>query len=295
MSRLLMAATAARLQSGMSGSGKLLFNATRYLSAGKKAPPPPPKAPPPKASKPSTAPKCKPVPPPKPKPGFFPSGGMHAVFSDLPKPEGDFMKEWSAKNSKYSMFMLSGLLALIGSIYLSYMTLELYAGVPEYPYTEEEKEDFENRGGAPPWREGGPASSATRMHYRPGKVAMRARLGQKRHGSLTIPPRNQPEITKIAAENPLREEERGRREEAAQCNEHSHSGNSTAQHNTASAQHQHSISTSIGGSNNKNTRASVAATFQQHFAQRTAHEDESQLQQQQQHQQQQQQALPQRG
>ncbi|XP_034650502.1 stress response protein nst1 [Drosophila subobscura] len=134
MYRLLLATTATRFQRGKSASGKLLLlNATRYLSKG----------PAPKAGKPSTAPKCKPVPVPPPKPGYFPSGGMHAVFSDLPMPEGDFMQAWAAKNSKYNMFMLSGLLALIGSLYLSYMTLEMYASVPDYPYTEEEQEEFE--------------------------------------------------------------------------------------------------------------------------------------------------------
>ncbi|KAH8355161.1 hypothetical protein KR093_007258, partial [Drosophila rubida] len=50
--------------------------------------------------------------------GYFASGGTHAVFSDMPKPEGDFMQQWSAKNSKYNMVLLTGILAMVGSIAL---------------------------------------------------------------------------------------------------------------------------------------------------------------------------------
>ncbi|XP_032591291.1 uncharacterized protein LOC6560933 [Drosophila grimshawi] len=91
-----------------------------------------------------TAPKCGKEEPPKPKPGFFPSGGTHAVFSDLPQPEGDFFKAWNAKNSKYNMVLLSGILGLIGSIALVLCSgkMSLFATVPEYPYTDDEMEEF---------------------------------------------------------------------------------------------------------------------------------------------------------
>ncbi|XP_064542882.1 histone-lysine N-methyltransferase, H3 lysine-79 specific [Drosophila montana] len=93
----------------------------------------------------SAASTCPAPEPPKLKPGYFPSGGTHAVFSDLPKPEGDFMQAWSAKNSKYNMVMLSGILALVGSIVLVATSdnMPLFANVPDYPYTEDEMEEFE--------------------------------------------------------------------------------------------------------------------------------------------------------
>jgi len=82
--------------------------------------------------------------PPKLKYGYFPSGGTHAVFSDLPKPEGDFMTAWHAKNSKYNLILYSGLLALVGTIALGISSglPQLYATVPDYPYTEDEMEKF---------------------------------------------------------------------------------------------------------------------------------------------------------
>ncbi|XP_017836307.2 putative uncharacterized protein DDB_G0271982 [Drosophila busckii] len=94
--------------------------------------------------KPSTAPKCQDPEPPKPKPGYFPSGGTHAVMDDLPKPEGDFYKAWKAKNSKYNMVLLSSILALVGIVFVWNTTnvMPLWANVPEYPYTEDEMEKF---------------------------------------------------------------------------------------------------------------------------------------------------------
>jgi len=50
------------------------------------------------------------------KPGYFASGGQHAVLSDCPKPEGDFMKAWSAKNSRYNLILVSGILAAGGTL-----------------------------------------------------------------------------------------------------------------------------------------------------------------------------------
>ncbi|XP_030375235.1 cancer-related regulator of actin dynamics homolog [Scaptodrosophila lebanonensis] len=132
MSRMLTAASM-RLFRGLSSKQPFL-NTSRYLTTKKPT------------AKSTTAPKCqkdeKEKPPP---PGTFPSGGTHAVFSDLPKPEGDFMKEWSAKNSKYNMILISGIVALVGSIALGISSgvMELYCFVPEYPYTKEELEEFE--------------------------------------------------------------------------------------------------------------------------------------------------------
>ncbi|XP_034475972.1 histone-lysine N-methyltransferase, H3 lysine-79 specific [Drosophila innubila] len=95
-------------------------------------------------SKPTSPPKCTMTEPPKLKHGYFPSGGTHAVFSDLPKPEGDFMTAWHAKNSKYNMVLISGILALVGTIALSISSglPSLNATVPDYPYTEDEMEEF---------------------------------------------------------------------------------------------------------------------------------------------------------
>ncbi|KAM8711948.1 hypothetical protein ACLKA7_012459 [Drosophila subpalustris] len=128
MSRLLMAAPSAIRGNRLNS----FIYITRQLAA--KTP-----------SKPSSsAPKCNMTEAPKPKHGYFPSGGTHAVFSDLPKPEGDFFKEWHAKNSKYNMVLLSGLVALIGTIALAISTglPPLNATVPDYPYTEDEMEEF---------------------------------------------------------------------------------------------------------------------------------------------------------
>ncbi|XP_017045169.1 myb-like protein X [Drosophila ficusphila] len=79
------------------------------------------------------------------KPGFFASGGQHAVLSDCPKPEGDFMKAWSEKNSRYNLFLISGLLAAGGSLGFAFSSgmMCLNWTIPEYPYTDEEREDFE--------------------------------------------------------------------------------------------------------------------------------------------------------
>jgi len=96
----------------------LIHNTGSQQMAAKK-PPAPPKVvkatpPPPKSSKP---PKCpgdnKDM---KRKPGFFASGGQHAVLNDCPKPEGDFMKAWSAKNGRYNLILISGALAAGGSV-----------------------------------------------------------------------------------------------------------------------------------------------------------------------------------
>lgn len=78
----------------------------------------------------------------KPKKGCFPSGGTHALMSDLPVPKGDFMRDWKAKNSKYNMILLSGLLAAIGSITMCLSNSEINYSIPEYPYTDEELDEF---------------------------------------------------------------------------------------------------------------------------------------------------------
>lgn len=78
----------------------------------------------------------------KPKPGYFPSGGTHAIMNDLPLPKGDFMQNLKAKNFKYNMVLLSGLLAAIGSIGLCLSNSLLNYTVPEYPYTDEELDEF---------------------------------------------------------------------------------------------------------------------------------------------------------
>ncbi|TDG41597.1 hypothetical protein AWZ03_011991 [Drosophila navojoa] len=81
---------------------------------------------------------------PPPKPGYFPSGGTHATFDDLPKPQGDFMKEWKAKNSRYNMALLSGIAAFVGTLFLCITSedFRLYYDIPDYPYTEDEMEEF---------------------------------------------------------------------------------------------------------------------------------------------------------
>ncbi|KAH8395370.1 hypothetical protein KR222_003022 [Zaprionus bogoriensis] len=129
MSRLLMA-TPSRLSRNL-GINRLncFVNLTRNLAA--KTP-----------IKKSKSPKSTLSDLPKPRRGYFPSGGTRAVFSDLPQPEGDFMKQWHAKNSKYNLILLSGLLAAFGSITLFMSTGALNATVPEYPYTEDEMEEF---------------------------------------------------------------------------------------------------------------------------------------------------------
>lgn len=78
----------------------------------------------------------------KPKPGYFPSGGTHAIMNDLPLPKGDFMANWKAKNFKYNMVLLSGLLAAIGSIGLCLTNSLMNYTRPEYPYTDEELDAF---------------------------------------------------------------------------------------------------------------------------------------------------------
>lgn len=79
----------------------------------------------------------------KPKPGYFPSGGTHAIMNDLPLPKGDFMANLKAKNFKYNMVLLSGLLAAIGAIGVCLKNSLLNFNVPEYPYTDEELNEFE--------------------------------------------------------------------------------------------------------------------------------------------------------
>ncbi|XP_060658472.1 protein enabled homolog [Drosophila nasuta] len=133
MSRLLMA-TPTRLSRDIRGS---CFNGLVYITRQLAA-----KAP---TSKATSASKCNLSEKPQPKWGYFPSGGTHAIFSDLPKPEGDFMQHWHAKNSKYNLVLLSGILAVVGSIALgiSLGRPMLNATVPEYPYTEDEMEEFQ--------------------------------------------------------------------------------------------------------------------------------------------------------
>ncbi|KAH8400809.1 hypothetical protein KR009_001072 [Drosophila setifemur] len=144
MSRFLIAASE-RIQKGYRFGKMLIHNASRLQLAAKTTPPPgpkePPKSPPPQSSNP---PKC-PGGEKKPKPGYFASGGCHAVFSDCPMPEGDFMKAWSAKNSRYNLILLSGILAAVGTwgFALSTGALGLNFTIPEYPYTEDEMEEFE--------------------------------------------------------------------------------------------------------------------------------------------------------
>ncbi|XP_016999521.3 axoneme-associated protein mst101(1) [Drosophila takahashii] len=147
MSRFLVTAKE-RLQRGFRFGQMLIHNTGPQQMAAKK-PPAPPKvvkataAPPPKSSKP---PKCpggdKDM---KRKPGFFASGGQHATLNDCPKPEGDFMKAWSAKNGRYNLILLSGVLAAGGTVgfALSSGILCLNWTIPEYPYTEDEMEEFE--------------------------------------------------------------------------------------------------------------------------------------------------------
>ncbi|KAH8299557.1 hypothetical protein KR044_002782 [Drosophila immigrans] len=132
MSRLLMA-TPTRMSRDIRGSR---FNGLLYITRQLAAKIP---------SKPMSTAKCNPSQQPKPKPGFFASGGTHAVFSDLPKPEGDFMQHWHAKNSKYNLVLLSGFLAVVGSIALGISMGKplLNATVPDYPYTEDEMEEFQ--------------------------------------------------------------------------------------------------------------------------------------------------------
>ncbi|XP_030561124.1 histone-lysine N-methyltransferase, H3 lysine-79 specific [Drosophila novamexicana] len=130
MSRLLMAAPSRLSREMRTNRLNSLVNVTRQMAT--------------KTPSKSTAAKCPAPEPPKLKPGYFPSGGTHAVFSDMPKPEGDFMKAWHAKNSKYNMVLLSGILAVIGSIVLTVTSgkMPLFADVPDYPYTEDEMEEF---------------------------------------------------------------------------------------------------------------------------------------------------------
>lgn len=78
----------------------------------------------------------------KPKIGCFPSGGTHALMSDLPLPKGDFMKAWKAKNSKYNLILLSGILAAVGTVTLCLGASDLNYSIPEYPYTDEELDEF---------------------------------------------------------------------------------------------------------------------------------------------------------
>ncbi|XP_017094154.1 uncharacterized protein gom [Drosophila bipectinata] len=145
MSRLLFAATE-QIQKGLHAGKMLIHNTVRQQMAAKKPTPPapkkPPTAPPPKSSNP---PKC-PGGDKKPrKPGYFASGGKHATFNDCPVPEGDFMKAWKTKNSRYNMVLFSGIVAAIGTwgLALSSGVLGLYWTLPQYPYTEDEMDEFE--------------------------------------------------------------------------------------------------------------------------------------------------------
>ncbi|EDW73771.1 uncharacterized protein Dwil_GK19637 [Drosophila willistoni] len=144
MSRILFAATARFVRNIC--NGEMFHNMTQRISTGKFKSPFASNRSQPKGPQASTAPKCPGAQAevPKLKPGYFPSGGMHAVFSDLPQPEGDFFKAWNAKNSKYNMVLLSGVVALCGAIALSVTTglLNLYWAIPEYPYNPDEMEDF---------------------------------------------------------------------------------------------------------------------------------------------------------
>ncbi|XP_016990596.1 histone-lysine N-methyltransferase, H3 lysine-79 specific [Drosophila rhopaloa] len=147
MSRFLITAKE-RLQRGLRFGQMLIHNTGPQQMAAKKPTPPPPKVakatePPPKSSKPPKCPGGEKAN--KRKPGFFASGGQHAVLSDCPKPEGDFMRAWSAKNSRYNLILISGVLAAGGSLgfALSSGILGLNWTIPEYPYTEDEMEDFE--------------------------------------------------------------------------------------------------------------------------------------------------------
>ncbi|EDW92092.1 histone-lysine N-methyltransferase, H3 lysine-79 specific [Drosophila yakuba] len=147
MSRFFIA-TKERLQRGFRFGQMLIHNTVSQQMAAKTPPAP------------AKAGKAKPLPPPstnpppkcpggdkdmKRKPGYFASGGTHAVLSDCPKPEGDFMKAWSAKNSRYNLFLISGVLAAGGTLgyALSSGVLCLNWTIPEYPYNEDEMEDFE--------------------------------------------------------------------------------------------------------------------------------------------------------
>ncbi|XP_017123706.1 vicilin-like seed storage protein At2g18540 [Drosophila elegans] len=146
MSRFIITAKE-RLQRGLRIGQMLIHNTgLQRMAAKTPTPPPPPKfvkatQPPPKSSKPPQCPGGEK----KRKPGTFASGGQHAVFSDCPKPEGDFMKAWSAKNSRYNLILISGALAAGGSLgyALSSGIMCLNWTIPEYPYTEDEMEDFE--------------------------------------------------------------------------------------------------------------------------------------------------------
>ncbi|KAH8290832.1 hypothetical protein KR054_006300 [Drosophila jambulina] len=134
MSRFLAAATQ-QFQKGLRFSRMLIHNTGKAAKACTPAPraaPPPP-------------PKCPPAGEKKRKPGTFASGGQHAVFSDCPMPEGDFMRAWHAKNTRYNLILISGALAAIGSWGLAITSgaLGLYWTIPPYPYTEDEMEDFE--------------------------------------------------------------------------------------------------------------------------------------------------------
>ncbi|EDX08175.1 GD11650 [Drosophila simulans] len=145
MSRFLIA-TKDRLQRGLRFGQMLIHNTVSQKIAAKATPPKAVKAtpPPPPSTKPP--PKCpggdKNM---KRKPGYFASGGQHAVLSDCPKPEGDFMKAWSAKNSRYNLILITGFLAAGGSLgfALSSGVLCLNWNIPEYPYNEDEMEEFE--------------------------------------------------------------------------------------------------------------------------------------------------------
>ncbi|KAH8309599.1 hypothetical protein KR059_012107, partial [Drosophila kikkawai] len=113
----------------------LIHNTGQHLKAAKtptansrQAAPPPPKCPGAKR-----------------KPGTFASGGKHAVFNDCPMPEGDFMRAWHAKNTRYNIILITGALAAFGGwgMAISSGILGLNWSIPPYPYTEDEKEDFE--------------------------------------------------------------------------------------------------------------------------------------------------------
>ncbi|KAH8277760.1 hypothetical protein KR018_005616, partial [Drosophila ironensis] len=127
-------------------AGKMLIhNTVRQQLAAKKttpAPKKPPASPPPKSSNP---PKCPGGEKKARKPGYFLSGGQHATFNDCPVPSGDFMKAWNAKNSRYNLILVSGFLAAVGAwgFALSSGVLCLNFQVPDYPYTDDEMEEFE--------------------------------------------------------------------------------------------------------------------------------------------------------
>ncbi|XP_075168259.1 gomdanji [Haematobia irritans] len=70
----------------------------------------------------------------------FKDGGEHATFNDMPIPQGSWLEANARRQSRYTVILLSGIGALMGSIAFVAQSglLVLNYSVPDYPYEDDE-------------------------------------------------------------------------------------------------------------------------------------------------------------